>query len=54
MVPKNLQNRHRLKDFENPVIVTKGEMWVRNKLGGWHWHIHTSIYKIVKYQGPTI
>jgi len=36
MIQKNLQNRHRLKDFETKFVVTKGEMWGgRDKLGGW-------------------
>ena len=35
-------------------MVTKGERGGRNKLGVWHEHIHTSIYKIDDQQGPTV
>ena len=27
MIQKNLQRRNRLKDFENELVATKGEMW---------------------------
>ena len=37
-----LQNRNRV---ENKLMVTKGKGEVREKLGGWDWHIHTTIYK---------
>ena len=31
-----LQNRNRLPDFKNKLMVTKGEMWVgKDKLGVW-------------------
>ena len=39
------QNRNRLTDFENKLMVTKvdnGE--VRERLGVWCWHIHTVKY----------
>ena len=35
-------------------MVTKGERWGRDKLGIWEEHIHTTIYKIEKQQGPTV
>ena len=40
-----LQNRNRVKDVENKLMVTRGK-WGKDKLGDWDWHIHTSIYKI--------
>ena len=29
-------------------------MWGRDKLGDWDQHIHTAIYKIDTYKGPTV
>ena len=50
-----LTNRNRLKDFEIKCMVTKGKMcWGMDKLGGWDRHIHTTIYKIDGWQGPTV
>ena len=40
-----LQNRSRVTDVENKLIVTKGEGEERDKLGDWDWHIHATIYK---------
>ena len=39
-----LQNRNRVTDIENKLMVTKREGG--DKLGDWDWHIHTTIYKI--------
>ena len=43
-----LQNRNRVTDVENKLMVTNGESGGggRDKLGDWDWHIHTVIYKI--------
>ena len=43
-----LQNRNRVTDVENKLMVTKGgkQGWGRDKLGDWDWQIHTTIYKI--------
>ena len=41
-----LQNRNRVTDVENKLMVTKWERGGRDKLGGWDWHTHTIIYKI--------
>ena len=41
-----LQNTNRITDVENKLMATKGERGVRNELGDWDWHIHTTIYKI--------
>ena len=49
-----LQNRNRLTDTENKLMVTKEERVVRDKLGVWDQQIHTSIYKIDRLQGPTV
>ena len=32
----------------------QGSVEGREKLGGWNGHIHTTIYKIGKQQGPTV
>ena len=47
-----LQNRNRLTDMKNRLMVTKGEAG-RNKLGVWGKQIQTPTYKIDK-QGATI
>ena len=49
----DLQNRNRLTDLENKLMVTQRERG-GNKLGGWDWHIHTTIFKIDNQQGPTV
>ena len=51
-----LQNRNRLIDMENKLMVTKGESRSRgrDKLGVWDWHIHITVYKTDKQQEPTI
>ena len=50
-----LQNRNRLTDPKNKLMVTKGERWEgRDKLGVWDWHIHTAIFKIDNEQRPTV
>ena len=41
-----LQNRNRVTDVENKLMVTKGDRGARNKLRDWDWNIHTTIYKI--------
>ena len=41
-----LQNRNRVTDVENKLMVTMGERRGKDKLGDWDWHIHTTIYKI--------
>ena len=45
-----LQNRNRLTDLENELMVTRG------KGGGvvWNWHVHTAVFKIDNQQGPTV
>ena len=42
--------------FFLPSLITniKLGMLVRDKSGVWDWHIHTTIYKIDKQQGPTV
>ena len=41
-----LQNRNRVMDVENKLMVPRGEGGKgRDKLGGWDWHLHTT-YKI--------
>ena len=38
-----LQNGNRLTDLENKFMVTRQERLGRDKLGGWDYHIHTTI-----------
>ena len=50
-----LQNRNRLTDIENKLMVTKGEMLGGvHKSGAWDDHTHTTIYKIDNQQGPIV
>ena len=51
-----LQDRNRLTDIENKLMVTKGDSGGRgeDKLGVWYSHIHTTIHKTDKQQGPTV
>ena len=51
-----LQNRNRLTDIEDKLVVTKGDTWQRGreKSGAWDKHTHTTIYKIDNQQGPTV
>ena len=51
-----LQNRNRLTDLENKLMVTKEERCQqsdggRDKLGVWDWHIYTTIFKIREGNG---
>ena len=41
-----LQDRNRLTDIENKLMVTKGDSGGRGEdtFGDWDWHIHTTIY----------
>ena len=43
------QNRSRLTDIENKLMVSKGE-GKRNKLGVWDLEIHITVYKTEKQQ----
>ena len=49
-----LQNRSRLTDIENKVMVTKGEGRARDLLRVWDKERHITIYKIDNQQGPTV
>ena len=42
---KSLKNRNRLTDFENKLIVTKGDVGEKDKLGAWNEHTYTTIRK---------
>ena len=51
----NLQNRNRLTDIENRLVVAKGERgWGRDKLGVWDQQMQTTVQKIDKQQGPNV
>ena len=49
IIQKNLQNRKRLIDLENELMVASGG---KDKLGVWDQHIYTTIYKTDTQQGP--
>ena len=50
-----MQNRKRLIDFENKLMVTKGDRWIgRDRLGVWDWHIHTEVYGMIGQLGPAV
>ena len=49
-----LQNRNRLTDLENELMVTGGRWRGRDRLGVWNWLVHTGIFKIDNQQGPTV
>ena len=40
-----LQNRNRLTELENELMVTMGSTEERNRMGVWDWHVHTVIFK---------
>ena len=56
MIQKNLLAKQKqTQKFQNQIYsYRRGNIEERNKLGGWDWYIHTTIYKTDKYQGPTI
>ena len=54
MIQINLQNRKRLIDKINKLMVTKGESGWGDKLVIWEQHIHIIKYKTEKQQGPTV
>ena len=48
------ENRSRVTDVENKLMVTGGGGGQGDKLGDWNGHIHTTICKIDNQQGPTV
>ena len=50
----SLKNRNRFTDFENKLIVTKGEVGEKDKLKAWNEHTHTTIYNTDNQQGPAV
>ena len=49
-----LQNRNILIDLEGRLMDTKGEMDEVDELGGWDWHMHTTICKADNQQGSIV
>ena len=41
-----LQNKNRITDVENKLMVTRGEDWGRDKLGDLDWQINAVNYKM--------
>ena len=55
MIQMNLlQNRNRLTDLENELMVTGGKMGGRDSQGVWDRRVHTAIFKMDNQQGPTL
>ena len=49
------ENRNRLTDFENKLMVTKGngcQGW--DGLGVWDWHMHAGVYGIIGQCRPAV
>ena len=53
MIQMNLQNRKRLTDFENELMVVEGG-GRRASLGVWDGHVHTAVLKVNNQQGLTV
>ena len=57
MIPVNLQNRNRLTDFENELMVLGmglgGKLRGRDSQGVWGGYVPTAIFKMDDQQGPT-
>ena len=51
MIQMNLQNRERLTDFENELMVVEGGG--RASSGVWDGHVHTAVLKVNNQQGLT-
>ena len=49
-----LQNRNRLIDLENKLLVASGKDGGQGQLRRWDGRVHTAILKMDKQQGPTV
>ena len=50
-----LRNRNRLTDFENKLMVTKGNRCRgRDGLRLWGWHMHMEVYGMIGQWGPIV
>ena len=54
MIQRNLQNRNRLRDLENELIVVRGRVGGRDSWGVWVLHVYISVLKMDNQQGPTV
>ena len=43
-----------LRDFENKLVVTKGDRWGSNVLGFWDWHMSPVVYGMIGQCGPEL
>ena len=50
----NLQNRKRLTDLENELMVAGGRDGGRDSQGVWDGYVNTAIFKMENQQGPTV
>ena len=54
-IQMNLQNRKRLTDLENELMIASGEMMKgRDSQGVWGQHVHTAVFKMDNKQCPTV
>ena len=44
---------NRLTDFENKLMVTKGDRW-GDALGFWNWHRHSEVYRMTGQWAPPV
>ena len=49
-----LQNRNRLTELENELVVNGGRLGEGDDQGVWDQQVHTSVFKIDNQQGPTV
>ena len=49
-----LQNRNKLTDFENKLMVNKGKVWGRDGLVVRNWHMHAIVYGMDGQWGPAV
>ena len=41
-------------DFENKLMISKGDSWGRAGLGVWDWHMHTEVYGMHGQKRPAV
>ena len=54
MTQTNVQNRKRLPDLENELMVARGRMGRRVRWRVWDRHVHIAVFKMNNQQGLTV